>query len=46
MSIYVFDWEFDDSQIVTKGQRIMSEGSCSTFDYEPLIERAKKAMSK
>ena len=43
--IYVFDWENDTSKIKRIGERNMSEGNCSTFDYEPIIERAKKAIS-
>lgn len=44
--IYVFDWEMDNSKIILTGKRFMSEGSCSTYDYEPIIERAKKATSE
>ena len=43
-TIYVFDWENDDGKIERTGQRVLSEGSCSTFDYKPIIERAKKAI--
>jgi hypothetical protein len=42
--IYVFDWEKDESKIERIGKRIFSEGNCSTFDYEPILERAKKAI--
>lgn len=42
-TIYVFDWENDESKIERIGKRVLSEGNCSTFDYEPIIERAKKA---
>lgn len=45
-TIYVFDWENDESKIERTGKRILSEGSCSTFDYEPTIERAKKATTE
>ena len=44
--IYVFDWEKDESKIERIGKRVLSEGNCSTFDYEPIIERAKKATSE
>ncbi len=44
--IYVFDWENNMSKINRIGERNMSEGNCSTFDYEPIIERAKKATSE
>ena len=43
-NIYVFDWENDDGKIERIGKRVLSEGSCSTFDYEPTLERAKKAI--
>jgi hypothetical protein len=43
-NIYVYDWENDTSKIERIGKRILSEGSCSTFDYEPILERAKKAI--
>ena len=45
-NIYIFDWENDDGKIERIGKRVLSEGSCSTFDYEPIIERAKKATSE
>ena len=45
-TIYVFDWENDESKIERTGKRVLSEGSCSTFDYEPTIERAKKATTE
>ena len=42
-TIHIFDWENDESKIIRTGKRVLSEGSCSTFDYELTIERAKKA---
>ncbi|WP_411767146.1 hypothetical protein [Winogradskyella sp. A3E31] len=45
-TIHIFDWENDESKIVQTGKRVLSEGSCSTFDYEPTIERAKKAITE
>jgi len=45
-NIYVFDWENDDVEIEQIGKRVLSEGSCSTFDYEPIIKRAKKTTSE
>lgn len=45
-NIYIFDWDNDDGKIERIGKRVLSEGSCSTFDYEPIIERAKKAASE
>ena len=42
--IYMFDWESDKSKIERIAERNLSEGNCSTFDYEPIIERAKKAI--
>ncbi|WP_226789153.1 hypothetical protein [Polaribacter reichenbachii] len=45
-TIYVFDWENDESKIERTGKRVLSEGSCSTFNYEPTIERAKKARTE
>lgn len=44
--ISIFNWEMDESKIVRTGKRFMSEGSCSTFDYEPIIERAEKAIAQ
>lgn len=41
-TIYIFDWENDKSKIERIGKRVLSEGSCSTFDYEPILERVKK----
>ncbi|MEP0457197.1 hypothetical protein [Nonlabens sp.] len=45
-NIHIFDWESDDGKIERIGKRVLSEGSCSTFDYEPIIERAEKATSE
>lgn len=45
-TIIVFDWENDQSQIEEIGKRVMSEGTCSTFEYEPIIERAELAIIK
>ncbi|TJY33397.1 hypothetical protein [Pontimicrobium aquaticum] len=45
-TVYIFDWENDVSKIEKTGQRIFSEGSCSTFDYEPIVEKAKKLAIK
>jgi len=45
-NIYVFDWENDESKIERTGKRVLSEGTCATFDYEPTVERAKKAVTK
>ena len=44
--IYVFDWKKDESKIERIGKRVLSEGSCSSFDYEPTIERAIKAVTE
>ncbi len=46
VEIYVFDWENDDSEIKRNGKRILSEGACATFDYEPILELAEKAITK
>ncbi|WP_243693065.1 hypothetical protein [Tenacibaculum skagerrakense] len=45
-TIYVFDWENDDSKIERTGKRVLSEGLCSTFDYEPITQRAVKATTE
>tara|TARA_R110000823_G_C15804069_1_gene487485 strand:+ start:350 stop:853 length:504 start_codon:yes stop_codon:yes gene_type:complete len=45
-TIHVYDWENDESKIERVGKRVMSEGDCSNFDYEPIIERAEKATSE
>ncbi|CAM1357727.1 hypothetical protein [Tenacibaculum halocynthiae] len=42
--IYVFNWENDEGKIERIGKKVFSEGSCSTFDYEPILERAKKTI--
>ena len=44
--IHVYDWENDDGKIERSGKRVMSEGSCAFFDYEPIIARAEKATSE
>ena len=44
--IHAYDWENDDGKIERIGKRVMSEGSCAFFDYEPIVERAEKATSK
>ncbi len=44
--VYVFDWQEDQGKIVNTGERVQSEGSCSNFEFEPIIERAKDALEK
>ena len=44
-SIYVVNWDKDDSKIVRKGERKLSEGVCSNLDYEPLVDRVKKLVT-
>ncbi|WP_298321205.1 hypothetical protein [uncultured Aquimarina sp.] len=42
---FVLDWEMGEGKYKTLGKRVMSEGGCSHFEsYEPIIERAKKAL--
>jgi hypothetical protein len=41
-TIYVFNWDQDNSKVYYKGKRVLSEGTCSNFEYEPLIEIARK----
>lgn len=43
---YFFDWEQDDSNIELKGKRVLSQGNCTAIDYKPILEMAKKAISK
>ncbi|WP_299211585.1 hypothetical protein [uncultured Aquimarina sp.] len=44
---HVFDWELAEGKIKQAGKRVMSEGGCSHFeDYEPILERVKKAILK
>ncbi len=45
-TIFVFDWEKDYNIIERIGKRVLSDDTCSTFEYEPIIERAKKAILK
>tara|TARA_R110000765_G_scaffold125523_1_gene223074 strand:+ start:745 stop:1425 length:681 start_codon:yes stop_codon:yes gene_type:complete len=45
-TIYVLDWENNNTKIERIGKRVLSEDSFSTFDYEPIIERARKAILK
>lgn len=44
-SIYVVNWDKDDSKILRKGERKFSEGVCSNLDYEPLVDRVKKLIA-
>ncbi len=44
-SIYVVNWDKDDSKIIKKGERKFSEGVCSNLDYEPLVDRVKKLLT-
>ena len=45
-TIYIYDWENDESKIEIIGKRVMSEGGCTNVDYEPIIKRAKKSTSE
>jgi hypothetical protein len=42
--IYVIDWDKDDSFVVIEGKRVLSEGTCSNYEYEPLIDIAQKVL--
>lgn len=44
--IHVLDWEMEEGEIKQIGKRIMSEGTCATYDYISVIERAKKATAQ
>lgn len=43
-SIYVINWDNDDSKILKKGERKFSEGVCSNLDYDPLIDSVNKLL--
>lgn len=43
-SIYVVNWDNDDSKIKKKGERKFSEGLCSNLDYEPLVDSVNKLL--
>ncbi|AXT63578.1 hypothetical protein D1816_02485 [Aquimarina sp. AD10] len=43
---FVFNWEMGEGKYKKTGKRVMSESGCSHFDYEPIIERAQKAITK
>ncbi|MFD2561433.1 hypothetical protein [Aquimarina rubra] len=44
---YVFDWEREEGETNTIGKRFMSEEGCSNYEiYDPILERAKKAITK
>ncbi|MDY8135454.1 hypothetical protein [Aquimarina sp. 2201CG5-10] len=43
---FVFNWEIGEGKIKKTGKRVISEGGCSHFDYEPIIERAQKAITE
>lgn len=44
VTIHVLDWEMEEGEIKKSGKRVMSEGSCATYDYISIIERAEKAI--
>ncbi len=44
-SIYIFNWDKGDSEMIKKGERKFSEGTCSNFEYEPLVDRVKKLVT-
>lgn len=44
--IYIFDWNNDLSKTVFEGERNLSEGTCSTFEYEGVIETALDLLKK
>lgn len=45
-TIYVFDWKNDESEIIRRGKRVFTEGGCSNFDYEPIVENAIKLIAE
>ena len=40
--IYVTDYSNADTHTIKEGQRVLTEGACGLFEYDPAIERAKK----
>ncbi|GAA4277309.1 hypothetical protein [Aquimarina mytili] len=44
--LFVFNWKMGEGKYKKNGKRVMSEGGCSHFDYEPIIELAEKALTK
>lgn len=44
--IYIFDWEMNSNKAIKKGKRNLSQGPCSVFEYEPLIELAQELIKK
>ncbi len=40
-TLYIFDWENDESKIIRNGKRVFTKGNCYTYDYVPLIENVK-----
>jgi hypothetical protein len=45
-TIYVINWDKDESKVLKKGERKFSEGVCSNLDYEPLVDSVKKLIDK
>lgn len=45
-TIYILDWDTDNSKVIYSGKRVLSEGTCSNFEYEPLLEEAQKLINK
>lgn len=45
-TIYILDWETDNSKVIYSGKRVLSEGTCSNFEYGPLLEEAQKLINR
>lgn len=40
--IFVLNWNKDESETKSTGKRVLSEGTCAYFEYEPLLELGER----
>jgi hypothetical protein len=45
-AIYIFDWDLDRSETKIEGKRILSDGTCATFEYDAKIDVVKELLRK
>lgn len=42
---YVHNWDMDLGESFEEGKRVLSEGSCAIYEFEPLIDKAHQLLS-
>ncbi len=45
-TFWIYNWNMDEMDVVREGKRISSDGTCSIYEYSPLIELGERLMKE